>query len=126
MWRCSCGENNGDETASCRKCHKAKPASNPDDTSLEGVVDLEQPVPISESNKVACPTCGEVFRVQERAGTSSRIYRRLDAALCPACSRSITPELLVRVAPKHRENAPVKEIILACPYCGKIVGVTNA
>jgi len=126
VWRCtSCAETNDDSIASCRKCQKARPAVNPDDTTLEGFVDLERPVPISEASTVQCPTCGEVFKVHEKAGHSSRVYQRLDAALCPACSRSITPELLVRVAAKRREGTQVREVILACPYCGKIVGITT-
>jgi uncharacterized Zn finger protein len=127
MWRCtSCAETNDDALSHCKKCKKGRPAVSADDTSLDGVVDLDRPVPVSEASTVQCPTCGEVFKVQgAQAGHSSRIYRRLDAALCPSCSRQISPESLVRVAAKQREGAQVKEVILACPYCGKVVGVIN-
>ena len=72
-----------------------------------------------------CPTCGEMFKVQ--AGEhSTRFYRKLDVALCPACSRGITPEVLVRFASPPREGqTPIREVLLACPYCGKIVGVAS-
>jgi hypothetical protein len=124
VWRCiKCAEANDDDAPRCHKCSTARPAVDPDETSLDGLVDLEKPVPISESNTVSCPTCGQHFKVGREAGSSSRIYRRLDAGLCPACSRAVTPETLLRIP--AREGTKVREALLACPYCGKVLGVST-
>lgn len=126
MWRCvKCMEYNNDSAGACAKCQAGRPTFDPDETSLDGLVDLEKPVPVSEASTVQCPTCGETFKVAAQHGSTSRIHRAIDNAMCPCCSRPITPETLVKVRAAARESGKVKEVILACPYCGKIVGVVS-
>ena len=127
MWRCvKCMDSNSDTATKCAKCKADRPKFDPDETSLDGIVDLNRPVPISETSTVQCPTCGEMFKVERRSETASRVYHhRTENALCPSCSRAITPESLVKVSAAERESGQVTEVLLACPYCGKIVGVTS-
>src|SRR5262245_5808083 len=112
-------ESNSDTASKCAKCKAERPKFDPDETSLDGIVDLEKPVPVSDASTVQCPTCGETFKVEKRSDTASKMCRRLDNALCPWCSRAITPESLVKVAAAARESAKVTEALLGCPYCGK-------
>lgn len=125
VWRCiECAHSNADDAAGCGKCGAKRPAQDPDETALQALVDPDRPVAISDSSTVQCPTCGETFKVQSKAGSSSRLYRRVDAALCPSCARAITPEALLRISPKPRDTGtPVREVLLACPYCGKVLGI---
>jgi len=126
VWRCpKCMEYNGDTLGACTKCAAGRPSFDPDETALDGVIDRNRPVPIAENNSVQCPTCGDQFKVQVLRETASRVFsKKVENALCPACARPVTPETLVRISATVRESSAVKEVLLACPYCGKIVGVT--
>ena len=130
MWRCGCGEQNEDQFRSCWKCQTARPGAypeegGPEDSHLDLLVDPERPVPVSEAGAVQCPTCGTSFKVGREKG-ATRMFKRLESAVCPFCANSVTPELLVRVASERQEGPQaVREVLLACPYCGKILGVTS-
>ncbi|MBI2932852.1 MAG: hypothetical protein HYY16_14490 [Planctomycetes bacterium] len=128
MWRCaSCGEQNESPATVCRKCQgplkTIDPEADPEETQLDIIFDPERPQPISERGDVQCPTCGQHFQVQTHREESSWIRRRVDHAMCPYCGHTVTPELLVRVAPAKRETAQVREVIYACPYCGKVLTI---
>lgn len=129
MWRCpSCAEQNEDQSKSCWKCQTIRPGAypeegGPEDSHLDLIVDPERPVPVSDSGAVQCPTCGSSFKVQRDRG-STRAFKRLESAVCPYCANSLTPEVLVRLASPRKEGPhAVTEVIFACPYCGKVLGV---
>jgi uncharacterized protein YbaR (Trm112 family) len=129
MWHCSqCGEKNENQFEVCWKCQAAQ--DNVEDTSLEILFDPDKPQSIGENGAVACPTCGQQFRVQtgipQEASAIMRA-RRSDAALCPHCGHTVTPELLVRVVAAKRDASapPVREVMYACPYCGKVLSISE-
>lgn len=125
MWQCvNCGEKNEDQFEACWKCQERpeEPDPDPEETQLDILFDPEKPQAVGEGGTVQCPTCGQQFRVSREEASGAR--RRSDSALCPHCGHTVTPELLVRVAPAKREShAEVREVIYACPYCGKVLSV---
>lgn len=129
MWRCtSCGEQNEDDASACWKCQQPGGADDvdPEQTHLDLLVDPEKPVPVADNGMVQCPTCGQQFRVKKEE--ASGFHRRTDQALCPHCGHAITPEVLLKVAPGKREGTSigmVREVIYACPYCGKALSVQS-
>jgi uncharacterized Zn-finger protein len=128
MWTCSkCNESNEDQFEICWKCQSAQ--EGVDDTHLDILFDPDKPQPVGEGGHVACPTCGQQFRIQTGIPqeSSAVIRRRTDAALCPFCSHTVTPELLVRVSAAKRDASapPVREAIYACPYCGKVLSIDS-
>jgi uncharacterized Zn-finger protein len=127
MWKCGkCGEQNEDQFTSCWRCHDDAPGIDPEETQLDILVDPERPQPISDAGAVQCPTCGQQFKVDLRKQESSAVRRRSDHALCPHCGHTVTPELLVKVSPAKRDvGEAVKEVIYACPYCGKVLTVVQ-
>jgi len=126
MWHCGkCGEQNEDQFEACWKCQAA--AESVEDTALDILFDPDKPQPVSDGGVVACPTCGQQFRVQGATAPqeASGVRRRSDSALCPHCGHTVTPELLVKVAAAKRDASasPVREVIYACPYCGKVLTI---
>lgn len=127
MWRCAgCGEENGDDVSACWKCKAPGGVDDldPEQTHLDLLVDPERPQPVSEGGMVQCPTCGQQFKVKREE--HSTVHRRGDQALCPHCGQGVTPEVLLRISPGKREGSSihvVKEVIYACPYCGKVLAV---
>ncbi len=134
MWNCpACSEQNEDQFKSCWKCQKLRPGvygqaeeGGPEDSHLDLIVDPEKPVQIGDGGAVQCPTCGAGFKVKKEKG-QTRMYRRLETAICPHCANGVTPEILVRLA-SARQKGPdaVSEVIYACPYCGKVLAVSGS
>ena len=132
MWRCpACAEQNEDQFKSCWKCQMVRVGAypeegGPEDSHLDLIVDPDRPVPVTDAGGVQCPSCGTSFKVTRDKG-ATRLFKRLESAICPWCANALTPELMVRVAsPRQMGPDAVKEVIHACPYCGKAIGVTSS